>query len=449
MPRWELSRQMAAKTLATAFVLVFSIAMATFPGERVHENAVARTIGLSAFLFGYEMPIRDVTPDKRGFFPNRLWLPNENLVDDTKLKEFPAEHVRGCPTLKVYALSLVNRDLTGAVLIGADLRHADFKGARVANANFDEAWLQNARFEVNAGASAQFFKTQMSKASFFKAELPGAFFQAAYLQEACLLAANLRGASLEGASLQGASLEMARLEGASLLGAYLQAASLDGAWLQGASLSMVQMQGSSIVGTQLQGVTIDRANLAGASLDSAQVWRTRFNPISMDAAKLVKLRYDPVFDAAADTTPPFDIWRKNILDTIPQGDRRTAAANGLALLDPHAKDPDAMLTRDGFWNQAVATQLSDAAYRTALAGIIEKLACAAEASPHVARGLITTRYLAEPRLGDVGAEQMPRIAERLMKGARAKPGEVTDCPGARGLTEDDLKALGELAKSAK
>jgi hypothetical protein len=33
--------------------------------------------------------------------------------------------------------------------------------------------------------------------------------------------------------------------------------------------------------------------------------------------------------------------------------------------------------------------------------------------------------------------QVPRIAERLKKTSRAKPDEAADCPGGRGLTEDD------------
>lgn len=333
LPRWEPSGRMAVKALATVLVLVFSLAMATYPGERIHANQVAGWIDdvgrwglqkagwqlptgsekfspgtpdevlarlkynagrISALLFGWDLPAGNLTPDRHGWFPNRLWLPNENFVADEKLNKLPAEHLRGCPTHQSYSLSLATRDLTGAVLIGANLKQADFMGAVVTGANFDVANLENARFEVRAGASARFFKTQLQGASLFKAELPGAFFQGAHMQGACLLATKLQGAWLEGADLQGASLEMATLQGASLNGAKLQGASLEGAELQGASLGRAKLEGSSLIGTELQGASLWESDLRGASLYRAQVWRTQFKPSSFDAVDVRKLRHEPV-----------------------------------------------------------------------------------------------------------------------------------------------------------
>ena len=133
MPRWEFSKMMAVKALASVLLLVFSLAMATYPGERVHENRVAgwvddlgrwglMTAGLelpangqekfwpgtsdevlarlkynagriSTLLFGWDLPAGDLTPDRHGWFPNRLWLPNEDFVIDEKLERFPARAV--------------------------------------------------------------------------------------------------------------------------------------------------------------------------------------------------------------------------------------------------------------------------------------------------------------------------------------------------------------------
>lgn len=141
MPRWEFSGRMVGKALAAVLLLVLSLAMATYPGERMHGNWVMRSVDevgrwaltkagwrlatgnevfwpgtpdevraqiyfsynagrVSALLFGWDMPVKDLTPDRRGWFPNRLWLPNEDFVVDEKLNKLPAEHLRGCPTYK-------------------------------------------------------------------------------------------------------------------------------------------------------------------------------------------------------------------------------------------------------------------------------------------------------------------------------------------------------------
>jgi hypothetical protein len=91
-------------------------------------------------------------------------------------------------------------------------------------------------------------------------DLKGAVFDLAVMPKTDAIGAHLEGASLNFAQLRGATLNIAQLQGASLNGAWLQGASLDEAELHGARLDEAEIQGASLFEAQLQG-----ASLAGGS----------------------------------------------------------------------------------------------------------------------------------------------------------------------------------------
>ena len=506
MPRLKNYRRNLVNTVLSSLVLIFSITIMTYPGETMNRLGAVNRIGLSTFLFGYADLGLD-GPGERGFLPNRLWLPNEVFVQQENLDLLTAKDENGkCPVLRVFSLPLADRDLTGAVLISTDLRKGDFMRAKIAHAYFDDAWLDEARFEVKEGTAASFIRARLNGASFFMAQLPASQFKLAELNKACLNSANLAGASLDYARLKGASLYLAQMQGAWLYEAQMQGAKLDNAQMQGATLIRAQMQGATLIRAQmqgasliwaqmqgaslfrarmqgalldgaylqgalldeahLQGATLDRAHLEGASLRNAEmqgaslygarVWRTHEEPLSMEAAYLSELNHAAMISNDEAGKKEFAGWRQTILDKIPQGRMRDEAEKGrLALLDPGAREPDGVLTKEGFWDKAAARQTNGTKYQKELAGVLEKLACDAATAPYVGRGLIIQREdlsnfgYAGGQLANVGPLHLQTLEKRLKAGAQAKSEEKNDCPGAVGLTEEDLQNLRQLVKEVE
>jgi hypothetical protein len=304
--------------------------------------------------------------------------------------------------------------------------------------------LQGARLDGAQLQGARLRAAQLQGASLEQAHLQGASLERAELQGASLDQAQLQGASLEEALLQGASLDQAQLQGASLNRAQLQGASLDraqvqGAWLavaqlQGASLARAQLQGASLARAQLQGASLDRAQLEGALLADVHVWRARAPNAALDDAQLRDLDFsyappcpDRVWPGEACPNPRSwagwtEIWTKS----IPAGWRRDAAQQRLAILTANDQ-PAGAETAQGNWAnhpasapEAVAKRLGD-------------LACGARHAPRIARGISgqISRVFGE-ELRNLGTTQRQTLAARMLS---------DDCPGAKGLTENERALL--------
>src|SRR5215813_11283284 len=99
LPRLRPWSSLAVRVIASAAVLTFSIFVATFPYERMHGNLLQAALppAVGVILFGGPERSRIDSADeeheeeiasafKGGLFANRLLLPNEDLVDDEKLK---------------------------------------------------------------------------------------------------------------------------------------------------------------------------------------------------------------------------------------------------------------------------------------------------------------------------------------------------------------------------
>ena len=231
--------------LLTACSLVLLPFVATYPGEWLE---IKFSHGTTLGWIQEKLVAGDVRPASRqpeSLWSNRLVLPGLDVVvhlkldSETKIDFLPE------------TVSLRDRDLRGAVLIGAVLRKADFTGADLRDVKLDGANLRQAKMECVYWADAA-QREKHGKPS----------------DPEC---ARLQGASLDGAQLQGASLDGAQLQGASLNFAQLQGASLDSAQLQGVRLDRAQLQGASLFGAQLQGASLNVAQLQGASLDRAQL----------------------------------------------------------------------------------------------------------------------------------------------------------------------------------
>jgi uncharacterized protein YjbI with pentapeptide repeats len=292
-------RQLVLPMAATALFILFSLSLATFPGE-LHINLFT-----GQAIDGVQC--RRWIQQKFDFADmrfDRLGLPRVDVVDDEKLEKIQqatskaaerphqGERTRilrdrdlNCSDLSDYA-DLRRIDLSGAHLrnadfrssklegisfVGSQLQGASLDGAQLQGASLERAELQDASLDGTQLRGASLDHAQLQRASLSNAQLQGASLDDVQLQGASLFAAELQGASLDGAQLQGASLKYTVLQGASLYRAQLQGADLSGAQLQGASLAYAQLQGAFLNDAQLQGASLDGAQLQGASLFRTQL----------------------------------------------------------------------------------------------------------------------------------------------------------------------------------
>jgi uncharacterized protein YjbI with pentapeptide repeats len=238
---------------ATAFVVAFSILLATFPGEFLNDR--------------FAMPLREtlfagaadeVSGRPRSLFSNRLVLTDQIFVDSEKMDKIEVSH------------SFRGRDLRQAVLNRADLRKADFTGAMLNQAGFELAKLQKARFGC-ADTGRGLVIGEIPSSPVGCTSLRGANFDGAQLQDSVLDQASLEGAHFARAQLQGSVLEEAALEAAYFGGAQLQGANLKGARLRRANFELAQLQGADFSYAELNQAWFSSAHLNGANFEHAKL----------------------------------------------------------------------------------------------------------------------------------------------------------------------------------
>jgi uncharacterized protein YjbI with pentapeptide repeats len=271
-----------------AILLCFSWLIATFPGEMVYRNCVARGLDrLSSFIlrdqtrtvsrFLFEGEIDSAKGQPQSLFANRIILPGERFFDIQKHEK------------SEISVSLRGRILRGAALQYADLRKVHFTGAILQDASFVGASLQGARFgcppTVDADAEARLRfraraatcdeerKTDLRHADFTEAAMQGATLEYAQLQGARLTGAKAQGASFDRADLTAALMGDMHLEGASLVGAKLFGAYLIRANLLGADLGDASFEAAQLSYAQLQGANIAGTNFAWAMMINSNLFR--------------------------------------------------------------------------------------------------------------------------------------------------------------------------------
>jgi uncharacterized protein YjbI with pentapeptide repeats len=400
---------------ATLCVLIFSIYLATFPGEWLNTHLpelryIPTTwrphreddwTSLRALLLEGEFD--PVSERPRSVFSNRLVLTRQSfIVDPEKLDKITVNH------------SFRGRDLRLAVLALTDLRKADFTGAQLQGANLSGAQLQDAKLDA----------AQLQGASLYFAKLQGAFITLAQLQGARLTDADLQGAFLNKAQLQGARLNRAQLQGATLIGAQLQ----------GATLVEAQLQGAQLQEAKLQGAWLDRAQLQGAELVKVGVWRA-FGTPNLYLADLRNIDHRKPWK----DNESFGKWRDAIANGFPAGSVGDQVIDHLAVLDPAGKKEPENLLDQSYWDRAHSSQPQGEEVRTERAKFLADLACMGDSAPYVARGLLRNLTLqVGPEFLDAGGLKL--FTDRLLKGKS----DPTTCPGVRGLTDTDWADLSKL-----
>lgn len=114
-----------------------------------------------------------------------------------------------------------------------------------------------------------------------------------------------------------------------------------------------------------------------------RVWRRR-KELSTTGALL---RLDHASGHVSNSNLEFSDWLQELLEAIPEGDYRDAAAMRLSVLDPKASEPASSLPKI-FWDKAQAEQLQGAAYQKAYASVMTKIVCADEVPYYAVRSVI-------------------------------------------------------------
>jgi uncharacterized protein YjbI with pentapeptide repeats len=457
----------ALEAIGACPILMFSLALATFPGEIIYRNWVSRAIdavvsfvarneSVSASKLLFEGDVDGVTGQPSSLFANRIILPDERFYDETKKAEV--------------SVSLRGRDLRGAILPRTDLSQADFTGATLVEASFLGARLRKARFgcavKLQLNPSEQLRKrikadtcddehaTDLRGADFSEALLQGTSFSHAKLSGARFARAMMQGALLEDADLTGAALTYARLEGASLANSSLTAASLFGAQMQGANLDGADLSLTSFLFTEVQGANLQGATLANASFNAAGLYRAFIKPDDQHDAIFLRVNAQPRYPklrlpgATEGNDPALPkkldaLGFKALIDRAQQSvqsdDIRLAVVARMQVLDPTKKAEQGQLVSDKLITSDAATATK---VRAARVEAITKLMCEADRAPYVARG-----FIYNGRIIGMNSSQLSEADDPALRAIATLSGDA--CAGAAGLDGNDLRELAKLDRQIR
>lgn len=452
--------RIAAGCAATIAVL-FSVFLATFPGEALYRNLVARDIDavvsfvtrdsdVSASRFLFEGDVDGVTGRPTSLFANRLILPGEHFYDQAKHEKAQV------------SISLRGRDLRGAILQRADLRLADFTGASLLDASFVGAQLQKANFGCAAKLQLEPGRARPRADDCDETratDLRGADFSEAYLHGTLLDHAKLNGARFARTMMQGVSAKQADMTAANLMYARAEGAFFTNATMTAASMFQVQMQGADFSGAdlsnammfraQLQGAELNGATLTSATVRSANFYRAFIDLKQHEDANLLGVSGAPTFPrlqgyaGKADAviaknldTAGYKEFFERAVESIKDPDVKQAVAARLAVLDPaKAKQADQFVSDKPIKIDPDTAKKITAARAEALT----KLACDAARAPYTARGMIFNgRVLG---LQDMRADKDSDPALRLIAVLRGN-----GCPGTAGFEARDWRELAKIER---
>lgn len=448
-------------------VVFFSFMLATFPGEIMYRNPVARAIdvivasalrdqSLSVSKYLFEGAIDSTSGHSSSLFVNRIILNGERIYDASKKIES--------------SVSVRGRDFRGAVFSRSDLSFADFTGSSLVEASFLGTRLQQARF----GCAAKRLPTALSEqlrtrasvtscdedhttdlrgANFSEAQLQGASFDGSKLIGARFAKASMQGVTADGADLTATTFTYARLESASLTKANLAAASLFSAQMQGANLADADLSMASFLATQLQGANLKGARLENAVFSMARVYRAVIDE-QRKGAIFIRTNARPIYPRLLlpgsaernDSSLPEKIDAigfKTLLGRAQEGilgdDTRRAVVARMQVLDPAKEAQQGSLVSDQPIN---SDEIANEKIRIARADEIIKLICNADGAPYAARGVIYNG-----RILGIVRKQAPDDRDPALRAiASLRSGT---CQGAVGLDANDFRELERVERQVQ
>jgi len=327
-----------------------------------------------------------------------------------------------------FSLSLRQRDLQGAILVGVNFRNADLTGANLSEADLQGAdlrevrlscvdpdgrsgcaSLQRARLDGAKLQKANLKRAHLEHATFWSADLSGADLTSAHMRGSGLRSAKMQGAELSGAELQGADLQRTKLQGANLSGAYLKGADLRWAEFQGANLRSIKLQGANLSFAQLQGADLRNSELQAADFYGTYLEGANFksegdgfNETDMEGAHLASAQLWRAFgddrshqglDCRNILVRPWSkdefVALKKLVTTIDDEDKRTEALKRIARLNPSQELPKDERDVPAFIEASRCSSYDPAKQDLALAQTLLKFACRSDPdSTYVAAALL-------------------------------------------------------------
>jgi uncharacterized protein YjbI with pentapeptide repeats len=437
------------------FVAVFSVCVATFPGEWIDRLLPRVAFIPTSNLLSWSLPknwtslhdllfageINEVSSKPQSWFSDRLVLTDQTIVDIEKL-----EKVR-------VSVSLRGRDFNRAVLSRADIRKADFTGANLEFARIDGAKLEGAKFECapddnnpNAEYRHPHFLpksqswpadgcTWLRMANLAGAQMQGANFNGARLQGASFTLSNLQGANFNDARLQGSHLGHVNLTGAMFASAKLQGAFIERSQVWAANFTQANLDVASLLESELQGASISGASLRGSRLHGAFIWRMTGTPedsASMTWGQPTRFSEEEQRSRQPLKSNELGGWRKSTLMMLSyhQSPEYLSRFVDLSVIDPKttAIDP----TPKSIWDKARQLALKGEMGAAPPLEVVVAAACGTEAAFHVLSA-VSTMY------GYTGSQLRKMLAD--MKASDR-------CPGFLMLTAADFDSLEQDAKVA-
>jgi uncharacterized protein YjbI with pentapeptide repeats len=452
------SLNLVAKVSGTAlgiFVIIFSCAIATFPGEPQDK-----------FLHRWD----------GGKYVARLhdWVFQSEVNEGTRHRWLPFSSTLVLSGLNIYeALGIGNpenarwREFVFHAR-GRDLNGADFEYAVLTKVDFDGALLRGAAFFRSQMQGASFIKTQLQGANFSLSHLQGAIVEQAQLEGASFVGAEGQGADFGNAQLQAARLDGANLQGASFAGAQLQGTTLIDAQLQAADFDVAKLEGSSLVLAQLQGASFAFTVFEATNLLHAFLWRSSggtpaASPLINTAAKVISVRliddaalWSPVFLAHGKVQPwnsasyagliseiksvPSDALRDEVLNRIKRLDCADAGPEQFP-----CSQPLQVPSETDFWRAALKSgQVDNMSFAKQMSAILKTLIC--KETDDSTRSILNSLIYTPLGVGSVPAPATTYVTNRLLAaepetGALVDFIESAECAGSSYLTEEDKSTL--------
>ncbi len=451
-------------TLLFVSVTVFSLFVATIPGERLDRitDAVtgrgAKSERNTGYL-GFALPFVKPTEDGSlfGLFYRNLVVRDADLVVDSLVT--PGESTinlrgRDLRFARLDRSDLHQADFTGANLEGATFVQADLRNVTMSCADIDRLLLGDSRQEVKCAAArgANFTRARMTDAKLAGADLAGATFDHTNLEGsdiryvlapgADFTSANLQRVDLSGNSvLHGAVFLTASLQGADLTTAELAMANFVSANLHGAILSFARLEGARFLDADLDGADMQNARLYGADMTNAKIGHADLRGATLWKTKPPEVDPTGSADLSPITSrPPDQLDLASLKDIIAQATvpglkgRLEDGLNGLI----NARDGQAWASSSEAqrWGQMqTASKTAAEGFKQTLSDALAKLACRATfANGAVATG-VARRAMRPTFKGD-----MSSIYQRL---------RATDCPASRTIPVKFLTEFGLAADIAR
>jgi uncharacterized protein YjbI with pentapeptide repeats len=232
-------------TLASGGCVAFSLAIATFPNDRMDWALSA--VGLS----GKSHPLSSW----------RVLAPHDtDFVNDEKLDKMQ------------WTVDLRGRDLRGAQLSGADLRKARITKVDLREANMSESQFQGANMSESKFQGANMNKSYFQGADMSESHFQGASIVMSSFQEANVNQSEFQGADVSYSHFEGAYAFLSQFQGANLGNTIFKGADISLSLLQGSSAISSQFQGANLIRTQLKGSDLRESQFKGADLMRANLW---------------------------------------------------------------------------------------------------------------------------------------------------------------------------------